>query len=309
MEIIHSPENTSGPLILELINKPSSVISLQVISEKGCKSEIKSLNFKRKPVFSFGSDTNAGCTPLQIKFRALPGDEVDKIDYRWSFGDGESIAGPEVVHTFSQPDQLFSVALKGDSKTTGCSDSTKKNGYILTYNNPKAGFSMNPEIAYNDASQVSFSDLSQNAVRYLWDFSDGRFSFLQNPKHQFETIGAHKILQTVYNEFGCMDSISMDLMVVLRKIYTPNAIDPYAANVNDREFKPYSKGIAKEGYHLKIYSRWNDVIFECKNEIKGWDGKLSNGKVAQPGNYIWILEFVDLLGNKHRQMGTVMLIN
>jgi hypothetical protein len=100
----------------------------------------------------------------------------------------------------------------------------------------------------------------------------------------------------------------MNLMVVLRKIFTPNAFSPNAVNLIDREFKPFSNGIMESGYHLKILSRWNDVVFECKNEIKGWDGKLSNGTYAQPGNYIWILEFVDFLGKSHRQMGTVMLV-
>ena len=308
VEVIHSPENTSGPLIFDLINKPSSGISLQVVSKNGCKSESKSLNFKRKPVFSFGSDAKVGCTPLQIKFKATPGDPVDMIGYHWNFGDGRSISGQEVSPTFSQPDRYYDLAIKAVSSTTGCSDSLLAKDYILTYPNPKAGFSMNPEIAYNDASLVSFSDQSKDAVRYLWDFGDGKRSNLGSPSHKYELVGARKVLQTVYSQFNCSDTTSKYLMVVLRKIFAPNAFSPSAFSLIDREFKLSSNGVLEEGYHLKILSRWNDIVFECKNEIKGWDGKLSNGSMAQPGNYIWILEFTDFQGNAHRQMGTVMLI-
>jgi hypothetical protein len=97
-------------------------------------------------------------------------------------------------------------------------------------------------------------------------------------------------------------------VVGLSKIYTPNAFSPGAVNPVDREFKLFSNGVVAEGYHLKILSRWNDVVFECHNEIKAWDGKLINGTMAQSGNYIWILEFTDFLGRKHRQMGSVMLV-
>jgi hypothetical protein len=64
----------------------------------------------------------------------------------------------------------------------------------------------------------------------------------------------------------------------------------------------------KEGYHLTILSRWNDIVFECKNEVRGWDGKMTNGNYAPSGNYIWILECFDFLGRPHRQSGSLTLV-
>jgi hypothetical protein len=61
-------------------------------------------------------------------------------------------------------------------------------------------------------------------------------------------------------------------------------------------------------YHLKIISRWNEVIYECKDELKGWNGKLSDGSLAPVGNYLWLLYFEDFLGKFHNQNGTVALI-
>ena len=307
-EVIQSPNTTSGPLVFELINKPSTSLSLQVISRYGCKSENKTLNIKRNPEFSIVTDSTVGCAPFQVVFMAKPGDPIDQIAYHWNFGDGEMISGQEVTHIFGQPDQYYDLSVKAISKTTGCSDSLEAAKYILVYPKPKAGFTIDPEIIYIDQPLVSFFDLSSNAVRFDWDFGDGSKSDLKDPSHKYESAGNLKVLQTVYNQFNCSDTTSKDLTVALRKIYTPNAFSPNAVNLIDREFKPFSNGVVVNGYHLKILSRWNDVVFECKNEIKGWNGKLSNGTYAQLGNYIWILEFTDFLGKAHRQTGTVMLI-
>ena len=79
-------------------------------------------------------------------------------------------------------------------------------------------------------------------------------------------------------------------------------------NPIDREFKLGSEGISSEDYHLTILSRWNDIVFEAKNEVKGWTGQMPNGSLAPAGVYLWVLNFTDFLGRTHRQSGTVTLV-
>jgi len=307
-EIIQSPGATSGPLVFDLINHPATTISLQVVSQYGCKSENKLLNLKRKPVFSFRSDLKTGCAPLLVTFNAKSVDSVDKIDFQWDFGDGDAKSGADVDHTYLKPDQLFDLEVNVISKTTGCSGLIEEKDYILTYPNPTAGFSMTPDMAYNDQSLVSFLDQSTSALLYDWDFGDGSRSELKNPSHNYERVGIMKVQQHVFNEFNCSATATKDLVIAMNKIYAPNAFSPNAKNIVDREFKLYADGVRTDGYHLKILSRWNDVVFECRNEIKGWDGKMADGKDAQTGSYIWILEFTDFMGKTHKQTGPVMLI-
>ena len=64
----------------------------------------------------------------------------------------------------------------------------------------------------------------------------------------------------------------------------------------------------QEGYHFVIISRWNDIVFETKGEIKGWDGRMQNGSFAPAGSYLWVLNFTDFLGRKHQQTGSVSLV-
>lgn len=64
----------------------------------------------------------------------------------------------------------------------------------------------------------------------------------------------------------------------------------------------------KKGYHLKIINRWNEVIYECNDELKGWNGRLTDGSLAPVGNYLWLLSYEDFLGKYHNQSGMVTLI-
>lgn len=308
-EIIQPPGNSSGPLLFNLINHPNGRIAVQVVSKYGCISENKSLNVKRNPIFTIDSDVKEGCTPLTIRFKAKTGDPVDQVDYQWDLDKAGTFSGDEIVHTYLQPNQYYNLSVKAVSKITGCSDFIDQKNFIQAYPNPKAGYSVTPEYTYDDQGEVSFLDQSQDAVRYTWDFGDGSGSAEKNPVHKYNIVGIKAINQTVYNKFGCSDKAAKLYVVALSKLYPPTAFSTNALNPVDREFKLFSNGIKEEGYHLKILSRWNDVVFECKNEIKAWNGRMLNGEIAPSGNYIWILEFIDFAGNFHRQTGTVMLVN
>jgi PKD repeat protein len=307
-DVIQSPGDGAGPLVFNLVNKPAATISLQVVTSFGCTTENKRLYVTRKPQFSIEADRQEGCAPFPVTFKAEAGDQVDRLEYAWNLGSEGTFTGESFFHTFADPAQTYDLSVKAVSKITGCTADTVQKEFIHVHPDPLADFSADPPSTSNDQPDVSFVDKSRDAVRYVWNFGDGSFSDLKDPTHKFGKVGIHKVSLTVYNLFDCSNSATLDYEVGLSKIYTPNAFSPGAVNPADREFKLYSNGVVAEGYHLKILSRWNDVVFECHNEIKAWDGKLINGAMAQAGNYIWILEFADFLGRKHRQMGSVMLV-
>lgn len=56
-------------------------------------------------------------------------------------------------------------------------------------------------------------------------------------------------------------------------IIIPNAFSPNNDNINDL-LRPIGNGIAT--MHLVIYNRWGQVIFESKEQSKGWDGKFES---------------------------------
>ncbi|MCX6221575.1 MAG: gliding motility-associated C-terminal domain-containing protein [Bacteroidia bacterium] len=263
---------------------------------------------QRIPKFALQVKDSSGCIPFLVDFNALTADKVDQVDYKWNLGDGKWGYGSTVAHTYPFPDLVYDITLFADSKTTGCKDTLYKPSFVKVFPQPKASFTIKQKILSNENPVATFTNESAGADHFLWTFGDGLFSHIKDPTHKYTAVGPRQVLLESINEFGCSDTISDEVIISLLKIFVPNSFSPAAPNPVDREFFPYCNGVLQKGYHLKIVSRWNDVIFETKNELKGWDGRLSDGSFAPAGNYIWLLYYEDFLGKFHYQNGTVTLI-
>ena len=307
-ELIKIPGDTKGPLVFELLEKPKAEIKLQVTSKYGCISETKALELQRIPKFALQVKDSSGCIPFLVDFNALTADKVDQVDYKWDLGDSNWGYGSTVAHTYPLPDLVYDITLFADSKTTGCKDTLYKPSFVKVFPQPKASFTIKQKILSNENPVATFTNQSAGADHFLWNFGDGLFSHIMDPTHKYTAVGPRRVLLESINEFGCSDTISDEVVISLLKIFVPNSFSPAAPNPVDREFFPYCNGVLQKGYHLKIVSRWNDVIFETKNELKGWNGRLSDGTFAPAGNYIWLLYYEDFLGKFHYQNGTVTLI-
>ena len=307
-EIIKNPLETQGPLIFNLMNKPQSSIGLKVISKFGCVSQESSVKVKRKPDFSIESSSNKGCPPFKAQFSASANDPVDQLTYNWDFGDGTSGTGSRVNHMYTVPDQKYDIILNALSSLTGCSDTLLRKELVMSHQFPSASFTVDHQIVYIDKPTVHFSNSSTGANTFLWNFGDGKSSDLKDPEHDFSASGLQTVVLEVFNEFMCSDTVSTKILVASNQLFPPNGFSPNAPEVIDREYKLSAPGIAPKGYHLVILSRWNDLVFETKDEIKGWDGRMLNGTFAPSGVYVWILNFSDFLGRTHRQTGTVTLV-
>ena len=307
-EVIQNPGDSMNPLIFDLKSQPSAKATLQVISKYGCASESKSLLLKRKPQFSLLTPVSSGCSPLQVQINAKTSDQVDQVQYKWNFGDGTIQIGNNLLHEYVYAIQPYNLVVMANSATTGCVDTLHIPNFATVNPSPKAVFSVSQHLFYLENPSVSFLNESQAADRYVWNFGDGTTTADKNPVHSYTMAGNRTVTLEAANGFGCSDTTSTQIAIAMTKIYAPNAFSPNATNLPDREFKLYANGVIAKGYHLKIISRWNDVVFECKNLISGWDGRLPDGSMAQPGTYIWILEFNDFMGKSHRQEGSVVLI-
>jgi len=82
--------------------------------------------------------------------------------------------------------------------------------------------------------------------------------------------------------------------------WVPSAFTPNHDKFELNEiFKPV--GVAPDNYELKIYNRWNMLVFQTYDFNKGWDGKFNNEDVAA-GVY-----FYQLLGNGYPAVQKVVL--
>ena len=91
-----------------------------------------------------------------------------------------------------------------------------------------ACFSYSPnEIFEND--QIMFSNCSENANTYIWNFGDGNVSVDFEPTHKYSTIGTYTITLISSNEYKTDTAISI-ITIIYPKVdacywYTPNEIE------------------------------------------------------------------------------------
>ncbi|MBK6832213.1 MAG: gliding motility-associated C-terminal domain-containing protein [Flavobacteriales bacterium] len=140
------------------------------------------------------------------------------------------------------------------------------------------------------ANALQFSNLSQGAVSYTWDFDDGESSTEVHPLHVFPADGGGFVVcLTAVNSFGCPDTLCKFTIVNSDPlIYVPNTFTP---NDDDRNetFRPVLNGYTAEAgwkYKFMVFDRWGLEIFNTTDREEGWDGTVG-GKEPVIDVYIW----------------------
>jgi gliding motility-associated-like protein len=308
-EIVQNPGISSSPLEFNIDGRPQVEIGLQVISEFGCTTNSISQIYRRKPLFDVPSEPLKGCPPVELSLELSSPDTIDEVNYFWNLGAGKTATGKTVQSTYNNPDNIYDVEVIAESSTTGCNDTLLLQNKVTVYPVPDASFSANSDIVLVSNPVVSFTNQSTGAVSYNWDFDDfSPVSEETDPIHSFEDMGLYNVVLTAFNEPGCVDTTSREISVAFDRLFPPNAFSPNAAHEEDREFRIYSEGVVDDGYHLLIFNRWGEVIFESQSQQNGWDGRMKNGNFAPAGVYSWVITYFDFLKRRHNQQGTVSLL-
>lgn len=184
-------------------------VSLSVASDAGCGSVYKDV-VRVLPVptiFSIISPEER-CGPGDVQFGAVVGGGTPPYTYLWDFGNGITSTSPSPIITFSSPG-TYTVSLYL-SDSNGCGTDAERSIEIL--NKPVADFIVwnTCELdKYGNKNPVEpFNTSSGSIVSVLWDFGDSSTSTLFNPSHIYGNSGDYVITLTVYEESGCVDSIT-----------------------------------------------------------------------------------------------------
>lgn len=110
----------------------------------------------------------------------------------------------------------------------------------------------------------------------------------------------------VSNRQGCVGYDSINIKYYTGpQFYIPNAFTPNGDGTNDY-FRFIPVGI-KEYHFFRIFNRWGELMHSSLDFRKGWDGYFK-GRPAAVDTYLWILEGIDMYGNKLFKKGTVTLL-
>jgi gliding motility-associated-like protein len=239
------------------------------------------------PTAAFTPDILAACTPADINFT----NESQNADsYQWSFGDGGKSTDVSLTHTYTGIG-VYTVSLIATAQGM-CSDTLTKTNLISIQAPPVAAFSAQPgenqPIEFKLAT-FSFTNSSEGAVSYAWDFGDGGTSTMEDPQHKYESTGDFVVTLFVTNSIGCVDSVSHSYYKVIPDLVLdiPNAFSPNGDGTNDRWVIDGLK--ARPNAVTEIYNRYGEIVYKEIGFAGGWDGN-RNGKEMPQGTYYYVIK-------------------
>ena len=265
------------------------------------------------PVISFVASEIQGCTPFETEFTITS--DVDIATTDWFFGDGDIATGvvlPNITHTY-----LFGGLYDVRATVTdiyGCVSSVEYTDYITVEDQPIAAFTMSPQSVFTSNTMVEFTNESLYASDFIWDFGDGSpFSNEVDPIHFFPNdIGDvyYPVQLTASNYLGCADSVTMYMNVKgIIIFYIPNTFTPDGDQFNQTFLPVFESGFDPYDFHMVVYNRWGEVVFESFDATAGWNGAYGSGGLVDDGVYTWAIDFKELHTDKrHEHRGHVTML-
>jgi len=160
-------------------------------------------------------------------------------------------------------------------------------------------FNPQPTDLYN--TEITFLNLSSNALNYTWDFAGLGMSNSTNPVFTFpDTVaGQYTVCLFASDMNGCLDS-TCSIVVIddILLVYVPNAFTPDGDGINDL-FIPVVNALDPEKYELFVFNRWGEIIFNTESITTGWDGS-HKGIKSKQDVYVWKIVAKDIIEGKKR---------
>lgn len=161
-----------------------------------------------------------------------------------------------------------------DATVGGCSN---RDSVIVDFQSgPDSIFAFD---AYICEDQGIWFDASFDGATYLWQ--DGS----TEPMFKAVAPGDYSVQININN---CVFEESVTLISCERCLYVPNIFSPNGDGINDELFT--FQQCALEDYHLSIFDRWGNMVFESFSPQLRWDG-FHKGEKAAIDTYVYSLKY------------------
>lgn len=273
---------------------PAVATTYNVTITDGCGAQVQgsvTVGIHDDPIADILGGGN-GCIPESMTFEnpsLEPGATV-----LWEFGDGSTSHDPgPVSHLYTQLG-CYDVTLTVTSQY-GCVTTQTYADLVCINDNPKAGFYWTPQSPTVLDPTIEITDASHNASVYTYDFGTYGTSSLAEPTFTFPGITEEtdiEVCQYVMSDMGCVDTMCAIVPIHEEVIfYVPNVFTPDGDAYN-QTFRPvFASGVDPYDYHLTIFNRWGEIVFESYNYDYGWNGHYGDGGLVEDGVYVWQIEF------------------
>lgn len=263
------------------------------------------------PEVTFAATELNGCTPMTVTVVPTIDPSIFSGNCLWTVSDGTQFAGCNGFTETYDNIGCYAVTFTGTS-VYGCELNGFGQDVFCVRPYPIANFFYDPEQPSFIESLIEFTNISIGDDYADWEFSGYGTSTEMNPRvlvsnsNTGDTINVCLIASTIY---GCEDTICQSIaMVEPYQIYTPNTFTPDGDEYNNT-FKPvFPPNYDVQGFSMRIFNRWGELIFESFDYERGWDGSY-NGILSQDGTYTWTIDVTDgQRGDKYNYVGHVNII-
>ena len=157
-----------------------------------------------------------------------------------------------------------------------------------------------------EQANYEFTNQSTGADFYQWMFGDGTGDTTTDATHTYTAAGTYDVTLIATTIFGCADTIMQTPVIIIDEpsLWIPNAFTPNGDGINDF-FGIY--GTSVKSYHMEIYDRWGELIFQNDDYFPTWDGNY-HGKPLNVGVYVYLVQVDYKDGTSMFRKGDVTLI-
>jgi gliding motility-associated-like protein len=294
----------NGEITHQISNLPSDLYSVNITDACGCVSntDIGLIQPAVLEIILSNSKDSCGRGVANAEVEILGG--VQPYEYLWSNNETAQL----VTNLY---EGSYTVLVTDENNCSISSDQI----IIENVPNPIAEFNVVPDLNMHHLykqmdNPIFFIDKSVDEftiiTKWFWEFEDGFTSNEQDTRHSFADTGDFNVTLAIENLYGCVDSITKRVIIEEFLLYIPNSFTPNGDEIND-SFLP--KGIGVNVYELKIYSRWGEHFFTSNDLNIGWNGTTyKKDEIAQIGVYVYLINVIDIFGQKHTYNGQVTLI-
>jgi len=249
----------------------------------------------------FVADTLSGCNPLLVNLSTIG--VVQGAVYTWFWNGNQIGQGSNLSYTFDASG-YHDITL--EYNLLGCIETTTYNDYIYMESYPDASFAALPGALTEGTMPIQFVNNSVGAISYVWDFDDNTSSTEVNPNHMYVGVTDNLLVTlTAYTSLGCSDEYQLNLPVIAEPIYyVPNTFTPDEDEHNQTWQAVFTTGFDPHAFHLAVFNRWGEVIWETHDASQAWDGTYGlDGTKVPTGMYTWKLQF-ETKENDYRKIVT-----
>lgn len=308
----HGPSATGGNSIQPYV--PTNDETIQVSVTDACESSMQTgaieLGLHEVPEPTFEAADMALCEPAMFDLVNTT-DPAMVANSFWEITDGTFYENQNQILTSVLPAGQYGVQLTVISPD-GCIGTTNIPAYLQSLKKPKAQFNFSPSPVTMFNTEVKMGNFSADADYYEWEFENGSPAYSEeaNPTTTFPegVVDNYRVRLFAISEEGCLDTLDKIVEVQSEKIiYVPTSFTPNGDLYNNK-WEMHMAGLVPQSFHLQVFNRWGQLVFESFDIENFWDGTYK-GRVVPEGMYQYNIEAEDAItAEKYSWSGHVTVL-